>query len=106
MKRLASRKSPAARWVVFPTTPVGWWALRLAGASVALLFAAPLLNLIPGFAPVTYSLALAAALVSGVLAPIAIIRDKERALSVFAAMIPLLFYLVFTVLEFTVLAEH
>lgn len=94
--RMSSTKAPR---VVLPTTRLGWWAVRLAGASVVLLFAAPLVNLIPGFAPVTYSLTFAGALVSGALAPIAIIRDKERALSVFATMIPLLFYLALLVLE-------
>jgi uncharacterized membrane protein len=51
---------------------------------------------------VLYAPAFAAAIGSGVLGPIAIIRDKERALSVYAAVAPLLFLLVLLVLELAV----
>ena len=94
----ASVSSGDARRIhVLPTTPFGRWALGLAGASVVLLFAAPLINLIPGevgnveiFA--TYTLALAAAGVGGILALNAIIRHHDRAVRVFLATAPLLMY--------------
>lgn len=101
MHSVPSPKTPRVH--LLPTTFLGRWALRLAGASVVLLFAAPLVNLIAWVRivaiPLLYTLALAAAVVGGVLALVAIIRDNERALSVFAATVPLLFYLVFTVIE-------
>lgn len=102
--------SAKARRVILPTTRLGWWAVRLASvAALVALLAAPIYLLVPGGEWVNAVLgtpAFAAAVGSGVLAPIAIIRDKERALSVYAALIPLLFLLVFTVLELTVFPEH
>ena len=107
MRRMSSTKAPRVH--VLPTTPVGWWALRFAGFVVVMMFAMPL-QAIPYFGWVIWALGflgLAAVVVSGVLALIAIIRDKERALSVFAALIPLLFIVVLLVLELSgVGSEH
>ncbi len=101
----------ARRIQVLPTTPFGRWALGLAGAPVVLLFAAPLINLIPGEVGnvamfVTYTLALAAAGVGGIFALIAIIRHRDRAVSVFLAAAPLLMYVLLVVVEVIVGGEH
>jgi hypothetical protein len=99
MSRMSSAKAP--QFHVLPTTPVGWWALRFAGASVLVMSLLPL-QAIPYFGWVIWGLGflgLPAVLVGGVLALAAIIRDKERALSVFAAFIPLVFLVVLFVVE-------
>lgn len=78
-------------------------ALWLAGVSVVSLFAAPLFGLAPGVRlvamPLLFTAALAAAIAGGVLALIAILRDKDHSIGVFVATIPLLFYVVFTLIE-------
>ncbi|MDJ0924292.1 MAG: hypothetical protein QNJ77_06985 [Acidimicrobiia bacterium] len=108
---LRPEPSTDGRWVVAPTTRLGLWAVRLAGAWVGLtIVAAPLYLWVPGGelvnAFLVYGLALAAGLASGVLALIAIRRDKERALSVYAAVIPLLFFLALVVAELVTGGEH
>ena len=97
--------------MVAPTTRLGLWAVRLAGAWVGLtIISAPLYFWVPGGelvnAFLVYGLALAAGLASSVLALIAIRRDKERALSVYAAVIPLLFFLTLMVAELVTGGEH
>ena len=101
----------ARRIHVLPTTSIGWWALGLAGASMMLLFAVPLINLIPGevgnaaiFA--TYTLAFPAGVVGGIMALVAIIRQHERAVTVFLATLPLVMYLVLIVAEVISGGEH
>jgi hypothetical protein len=89
-----------------PTTRLGLWAVRLAVVwVVAALLALPFYY-IPGGQWVTilvlYTVASTASVGSGVLALIAIIREKERAVSVYAALLPLLFLLLLLVLELTV----
>ena len=76
-----------------------------------LLFAAPLINLIPGevgnaaiFA--TYTLAFPAGVVGGIMALVAIIRQHERAVTVFLATLPLVMYLVLIVAEVISGGEH
>lgn len=102
--------STKAGRVILPTTRLGWWAVRLGGVAVVIgLATAPIYLWVPGGEWVNLVLGLpafAAAVGSGVIAPIAIIRDKERALSVYAALIPLLFLLVFVVIEVLVGGEH
>jgi hypothetical protein len=102
--------STKAGRVILPTTRLGWWAVRLGGVAVVLgLATGPIYLWVPGGEWVNLVLGLpafAAAVGSGVIAPIAIIRDKERALSVYAALIPLLFLLVFVVIEVLVGGEH
>ena len=108
MWSVSSEKTPRVR--VLPRTDLGRWALWLAGGSVVALFAAPLFGLIPWVrvvaVPLLFGAAFVAAIAGGVLALIAIIRDKERTIGVFAATIPMLFYAVFTVIEVLVGGEH
>jgi hypothetical protein len=93
-----------------PTTDLGWWAIRLAGAAVVAGFAAPLFNLIPWVryvgVPLMYGIAFGGAIGGGVLAAIAIIREKERAVIVFVALVPMLLYLVLIVAEIITGGEH
>ena len=101
----------AHRVHLLPTTSIGWWALGLGGTSMLLLFAAPLINLIPGEAGntamfATYLSAFAAGVVGGIAALIAIIRRRERAVTVFLAAMPLAMYVVLIVIEVTTGGEH
>jgi len=101
----------AHRLQFLPATQLGQWALRLAVASVVLLFTAPLINLIPGEVGniaifLTFSLALPAALAGGILALMAIFRDHDRSITVFLATAPVLMYVVLTVVEIIVAGEH
>lgn len=80
-----------------PTTKLGWWAFWLALAFFPLqMLWYPLsfigLGAIPAFL---------AGICAGVCAVVAVTRDKERALFVFAAMVPLLFVVFFLIGEFT-----
>lgn len=89
-----------------PTTRPGLWAVRLTIVwVVAALLVLPLYY-IPGGQWVTglvlYTVGSTASVGSAVLALIAIIRDRERAVSVYAALLPLLLLLVLLVLELTV----
>ena len=112
MAMTASMPSGEARRIhLLPTTTPGWWALGLAGASMVLLFAAPLINLIPGevgnvaiFA--TYSLAFPAGLGGGIMALVALIRYHERAIGVFLAAAPLIMYAALIVVELIIGGEH
>lgn len=93
-----------------PTTNYGRLACRFAIAGVAASLVTPLLALIPSVryvaAPLGYSLAFAGAVLGGVFALIAIIRDKERALGVFAATVPLALYMALIVAEVIVGGQH
>lgn len=100
----------AHRFRFRPTTHYGRLACWFAGAAVVALFVTPILALIPWVeyvaAPVGFSLALGGAVVGGVLALVAILRDKERALAVFAATVPMAMYMVLAVAELIVGGEH
>ena len=67
---------------VFPTTPLGRWAAGLAVTFLPLVFAAAL---VPRAAAAGFVCGLA----GGVTALVAIVRDRERAVTVFAALVPL-----------------
>lgn len=108
----ASMSSGKARRIhVLPTTPLGRWGLGLAAAAMVMLFAAPLINLIPGELGnaavfVNYTLALLSAVVGGIFALIAIVRHHDRAVGVFLAAAPLLMYVTLVVVEVVVGGEH
>lgn len=85
------------RWIaILPSTRIGWWAVGLAVANVVLVLGWRLmgpLGAIPGFA---------CGLAGGVVALTSIFRHGERAVAVFAAIVPLLFVLSFIVAELVV----
>jgi hypothetical protein len=78
------RASPVhhRRMPVLPTTPLGRWAAGLAVTFFPLVFAAAL---VPRAAAAGFVCGLA----GGVTALVAIVRDRERAVTVFAALVPL-----------------
>jgi hypothetical protein len=77
---------------LLPATSLGRWAVALGAAFFPLVFAAPL---VPGAA----ALGLACGLASGVAAVTAIVRRRERAPIVFAALLPTVIALGFGVAE-------
>jgi hypothetical protein len=77
------------RVVVLPTTALGKWAIASAVASVVLLLSWTVAGRVGGIP------GLALGLAGGVLALVAILRRGERALIVFAALLPFLNVLVF-----------
>ncbi len=90
-QRLPVKK--ARRIAILPTTRLGRWSVRLAAASVVLVLAWRVMGpagAAPGFA---------CGLVGGVVALVAIFRRGERAITVFAALVPLVFVLVFVLAE-------
>lgn len=80
------------RITILPTSRLGWWAAALAAAFFPLVFAA---------APVPRAAALGfvCGLVGGAAALMAIIRDRERAVTVFAALVPLVVGVGFVLVE-------
>jgi hypothetical protein len=78
------RASPVQhrRIPVLPTTPLGRWAAGLACVFFPLVFAAAL---VPRAAAAGFVCGLA----GGVTALVAVVRDRERAVTVFAALVPL-----------------
>ena len=83
------RAGRRTRIVVRPTTRPGTWAVRLAIANVLLVLAWRLLGPLgafPGFA---------CGLAGGVVGLVAIVGRRERALAVYAALLPLLFVVAF-----------
>ena len=67
---------------LLPTNALGQWAVGLAAAFLPLVFAAALV-------PRAAALGFVCGLAAGVAALLAIVRDQERALTVFAALVPL-----------------
>jgi hypothetical protein len=93
------RRLPARRRrgpVIRPTTRLGRWAVGLAAANVVLVLGWRLmgpLGAFPGFA---------CGVAGGILALLALLRRGERALTVFAALLPSAFVLVFVLAELLV----
>jgi hypothetical protein len=81
------------RFAVWPTTRLGSWAVGLAAASVALLFGWSLMGRLGGVPGLAFGLA------GGVVALVAIFRREERAVTVFAALVPFLNVVVFLLAE-------
>lgn len=84
--------SGSHRIAVFPAARLGWWAVGLAVASLVLVLAWSLTpaGAFPGFV---------CGLAGGILALLAIFRRGERAISVFAAAVPLVMVVVFVLAE-------
>ena len=77
---------------VLPATLLGRWAVGLAATFFALV-------LVGSVVPRGGALAFACGLAAGVAALVAIVRDRERALTVFAALAPFAFAVAFVVAE-------
>ena len=77
---------------LLPTSALGRWAVGLAAAFFPLVFAAALV-------PRAAALGFVCGVAAGVAALLAIIRDHERALTVFAALVPLAIAVAFVLAE-------
>ena len=77
---------------LLPTTALGRWAVGLAIVFFPLVFAA---DLVPRGA----ALGVVCGVAAGVAALLAIVRDRERAVSVFAALVPLAIGVAFVLAE-------
>jgi hypothetical protein len=84
------------RFAIAPTTRPGTWAVGLAAASIVLEMAWRLMGPLGGFPGLVFGLA------GGVVAIVAIVRRGERAITVFAALVPFLNVIVFLLAEFLV----
>ena len=76
------------RITVLPATNLGWWTVGLASAFLPLVFAAPVV-------PRAAALGFVCGLGGGVAALTAIIREQERALTVYTALLPLVISVAF-----------
>jgi len=84
--------NPRPRTAILPTTTLGRWAVGLAIAFFPLVFAA-------GVVPRAAALGFLCGLAGGVGALVAIVRDRERALGVFAAAVPVAVAVAFVLAE-------
>lgn len=80
------------RVVVLPTTKLGRWALALAVSNVVLVLA---WSILPGGA----ALGFACGLAGGIAGLVAIVRHQERALAVYAALVPFAMVVAFVLAE-------
>lgn len=83
---------PRPRLTILPTTRMGWWAVGLAGAFFVLVLAAAVV-------PRGAALGFVCGLGGGVVALSAVVRDRERAVTVFAALLPLVIAVAFVLTE-------
>jgi hypothetical protein len=93
--RVEHRGSPVKhrpRITFLPTTHLGWWAVGLAAAFFPFVFAAAVV-------PTGAAIGFVCGLAGGVAALMAIIRDRERALTVFVALAPLVIAVAFLLVE-------
>ena len=93
--RAEPRGSPVKRRpriAILPTTTRGWLAVGLAAAFFPFVFAASVV-------PRGVALGFVCGLAGGVLALMAIVRDRERAVTVFAALAPLAVAVAFVLAE-------
>ena len=88
--RLEGRHRPPLR--ILPTTRLGWWAAGLGTAFLPLVFAA---GIVPGAAAIGFLCGLA----GGVAGVVAIVRDRERALTLLLALVPLVIAVAFLLVE-------
>ena len=80
------------RYTILPTTVAGWCAVGLAGAFFVLVLAAAAV-------PRGAALGFVCGLAGGALALTAVLRDRERAATVFAALLPLVIAVAFVLVE-------
>ena len=85
----------AHRFFFWPMTRLGWWAVGLAAASVVLIPSWSLMGRLGGIPGLVCGFA------GGVIALLAIFRQKERAISVFAAFVPFVVVVSFVLAELT-----
>ena len=93
--RVEHHGSPAKhrpRITFLPTTHLGWWGVGLAAAFFPFVFAAAV-------APRGAALGFVCGLAGGATALMAIIRHRERALTVFGAVVPLVIAVAFLLVE-------
>jgi hypothetical protein len=81
---------------ILPTTRLGRWAVGLGAANAVLVLGWRLMGPLGGFPGFVCGLA------GGFVALVAIFRRGERAFTVFAAIVPLVFFVLFVLLELTV----
>jgi hypothetical protein len=80
------------RIAILPTTDLGRWAVGLAAAFSPLVF-------LTGVVPRSAALAFVCGLAGGLAALAAVVRDRERAVTVFAALVPLAIAVAFALAE-------
>jgi hypothetical protein len=93
--RVEHRQSPGRHRpgiAILPTTNLGWWAVGLVAAFFPLVFAA---GVFPGAAALGFLCGVA----GGMAAITAIVRDHERALTVYAGLVPFLIAIAFAVAQ-------
>ena len=88
-----TRAHTAHRFRFWPTTQLGWWAVGLAAASIVLIPSWSLMGRLGGIPGLVCGFA------GGVIALLAIFRQKERAISVFAAFVPFIVVVSFVLAE-------
>jgi hypothetical protein len=81
-----------ARITILPTTALGWWAVGLTAAFFPLVFTA-------GVVPAGAALGLICGIAGGAAAVTAIGRETDRAVLVFAALLPLVIAVAFLLAE-------
>ena len=89
------QRGPVGKWAriaIVPTTVLGRWAVGLAIGFWALVLVA---TVVPGGAAIGFAFGLAGALA----ALLAIVRDRDRAVLVFAALVPLVVAVAFVLAE-------
>ena len=80
------------RIAVLPTTRRGWWAVGLAAAFFPLVF-------VGAVVPRGIALGFVLGLAGGVAGLVAVVRDRERAVTVFAAIVPFVVAVAFVLAE-------
>ena len=80
------------RTTILPTTKLGRWAVGLAAAFLPLVFAAAVV-------PRGAALGFVCGLAGGVVALMAIVRERERAVTVFAALVPIAIAVAFVLVQ-------
>jgi threonine/homoserine efflux transporter RhtA len=88
-------KAASSHFFEMPHTKLGWWAVAMAVSNLVLMLA---WTILPGGG----ALGLLAGLLSGILALIALIRQRERSWSVFLALLPMLNVFIFLLGEFLI----
>lgn len=80
------------RITILPTTKLGWWAVGLAAAFFPLVFTAAVV-------PRGAAFGFLCGLTAGAVGLMAVVRDRERAVTVFAAVVPLVIAVAFVLAE-------